>query len=105
YFSLRSALNNEELRAKLSAVYSIAVFAAVPFLVFVLPRLSSGLHPGSGDEATMGPVLSSSSEMMNLGKQIIFSLSFAAYTLLYFWIFNISMRVKKINYLINSKKD
>jgi heme exporter protein C len=105
YFSLRSALNNEEQRAKLSAVYSIAVFAAVPFLVFVLPRLSSGLHPGSGDEATMGPVLSSSSEMMNFGKQIIFSISFAAYTLLYFWIFNISLRVKKINYLINSKKD
>lgn len=45
-FALRSALDNNDQRRKLSAVYSLFAFVTVPFLVFVAPRLSeSTLHP------------------------------------------------------------
>jgi heme exporter protein C len=48
YFVLRGSLNNEEQRARLSAVYSIFAFAAMIPLIFIIPRLQDSMHPGSG---------------------------------------------------------
>lgn len=45
YFALRSAVEIEERKATLSAVYSILAFLTVPFLVFVIPRVYQSLHP------------------------------------------------------------
>jgi heme exporter protein C len=91
YFALRGAIEIEEKRASLSAVYSIFAFVTVPFLVFVIPRLIPSLHPDDSiiDENlkfTMGPVV----------RTIFFS-SLGLFTVLYFWIFNLAGRVQKIN--------
>jgi len=48
YFVLRGSLDNHEQRARLSAVYNIFAFAAMIPLIFILPRLTSSIHPGSG---------------------------------------------------------
>lgn len=48
YFVLRGSLDNHEQRARLSAVYNIFAFAAMVPLIFILPRLTSSIHPGSG---------------------------------------------------------
>ncbi|MDZ4716512.1 MAG: cytochrome c biogenesis protein [Cytophagales bacterium] len=48
YFILRGSLENQEQRARLSAVYAIFAFAAMIPLIFIIPRLSSSMHPGSG---------------------------------------------------------
>ncbi len=48
YFVLRGALENHEQRARLGAVYNIFAFAAMIPLIFILPRLASSMHPGSG---------------------------------------------------------
>ncbi|HZI53709.1 MAG TPA: cytochrome c biogenesis protein CcsA [Chitinophagaceae bacterium] len=48
YFILRASLQNEEQRARLSAVYNIFAFAAMVPLLFIIPRLTSSMHPGSG---------------------------------------------------------
>jgi heme exporter protein C len=48
YFVLRSSLENQEQRARLSAVYNIFAFAAMVPLIFIIPRLQDSLHPGSG---------------------------------------------------------
>ena len=45
YFVLRSSIDDEEKRARLSAVYCILAFISVPLLVFVIPRLYPTLHP------------------------------------------------------------
>jgi heme exporter protein C len=46
YFALRSALDDETRRRRLSAVYALLAFVTVPFLVFVIPRAAeSTLHP------------------------------------------------------------
>lgn len=47
YFVLRSSLQNEEQKARLSAVYNIFAFAAMIPLLFIIPRLYSSMHPGS----------------------------------------------------------
>ena len=48
YFVLRSSIQNEEQRGRLSAVYNIFAFAAMIPLIFIIPRLTSSMHPGSG---------------------------------------------------------
>jgi heme exporter protein C len=48
YFVLRSSIQNEEQKARLSAVYNIFAFAAMIPLIFIIPRLTSSMHPGSG---------------------------------------------------------
>lgn len=48
YFILRSSLDNPDQRARLSAVYSIFAFAAMIPLLFIIPRMTSSMHPGSG---------------------------------------------------------
>lgn len=96
YFALRSAIDSDETKAKLSSVYAILAFVTVPFFVFVLPRITSGLHPGSADEDNLGPILSSGSNMLNINKQFIFGLALASFTMLFFWLLNLILREKKL---------
>jgi heme exporter protein C len=94
YFSLRSAIRNDIARARLSSVYAVFAFAAVPFFVFVLPRLSSGLHPGSADEMGAGPIISGSGGMLDSNLAVSFALSLSGATLIFFWIFSAVLRRK-----------
>ncbi len=65
YFVLRGSLENEQTRARVSSVYGIFAFVIFIVFIFVLPRLSDSLHPGSGGnpgfntydlDSTMRPV-------------------------------------------------
>lgn len=88
-FALRSAIENEDKRARLSAVYSIIAFLTVPFFIFIMPRIMTGLHPGSADDTTSGPVVDF---RMNGNMQLVFYLSLTAFTILYFWMWKISYK-------------
>jgi heme exporter protein C len=48
YFILRGSVANQEQRARLSAVYNVFAFAAMIPLIFIIPRMTSSMHPGSG---------------------------------------------------------
>lgn len=48
YFVLRGSVDNAEQRGRLSAVYNIFAFAAMIPLIFIIPRMTSSIHPGSG---------------------------------------------------------
>ncbi len=45
YFALRTSIVDEEVRAKISAIYSLFSCVTMPFLVFVIPRYYFSLHP------------------------------------------------------------
>ncbi len=47
YLLLRNSISKPKLRPRIAAVYSIIAFLTVPFLVFILPRVTSSLHPES----------------------------------------------------------
>lgn len=96
YFLLRSSIDDQDKRARLSAVYSILGFLSVPFLFFILPRMMPGLHPGSADDNSAGPMLSLKSDALNSTKQWVFGLSLFSFTLLYFWLTNIRLRIAKL---------
>ena len=88
YFALRNAVEVEEKRATLSAVYSIFAFITVPFLVFVVPRMMPSLHP----EASV--VDESLDFQMTSLVGIVFFSSLAAFTVLYLWLFDLACRVR-----------
>ena len=96
YFLLRSAIDDPDRRARLSAAYSIVAFATVPFLIFILPRLMPGLHPGSSDDTNIGPLLSPRSDAINPTKQLVFGLSLFSFTMVFFWLMNMRVRLARI---------
>ncbi len=88
-FALRSAIENEEKRATLSSVYSIISFVTVPFFIFIMPRIMNGLHPGSADDTTSGPVVDFK---MNANMMLVFYLSLIGFTILYFWMWQVGYK-------------
>lgn len=100
YFVLRSAVEDEEKRAALSAVYSIIAGVTVPFFIFVMPRIMSGLHPGSlGDEQGSGPVV-----QMNMAPNmlVLFFASLAGFTLLFLWMYSLRVRTARLESVTNT---
>lgn len=88
-FALRSAIENEDKRARLSAVYSIIAFLTVPFFIFIMPRIMVGLHPGSANDDTSGPVVDF---RMDFNMQVVFYLSLIAFTILYWWMWKVNYK-------------
>lgn len=87
YFALRSAIMENEKKATLAAVYSILSFIAVPFLIFVIPRVFQSLHPATSvvDEnlkITMSPKVT-----------MVFFPSLIGFSILFFWIWSIQVRI------------
>lgn len=87
YFALRSAIMENEKKATLAAVYSILSFIAVPFLIFVIPRVFQSLHPATSvvDEnlkITMSPKVS-----------MVFFPSLFGFTVLFFWIWSLQVKI------------
>ena len=96
YFALRSAIEVEEKRATLSAVYSIIAGLTVPFFIFIMPRMMGGLHPGAkGDSSGSGPLFES--KMMATNMRVFFYLSLLGFNLLYVWLFNLRLRVARLD--------
>lgn len=48
YIVLRGSLDEEQKRARISAVYNIFAFPVMIVLLFILPRMTDSLHPGNG---------------------------------------------------------
>ena len=99
YFALRGAIEVEEKRASLSAVYSIFAFVTVPFLIFVVPRIVPSLHPEDSIvdqnlKFTMGPAV-----------RMIFFSSLALFTVLYFWMFNLARRIHRVERIQLEQED
>ena len=77
YLALRSVTTDPERRARVSAVYALFSFLAVPFLVFVIPRFYFSLHPE--------PVLNAAGHVdMDPVMLLVLLLALADVTLIYF---------------------
>jgi heme exporter protein C len=85
YFALRSAVADQERRRVFAAVYAILAFVTVPFLVFVVPRITASLHP----ENTMNP----SKPGMDPRTLKVFLGSLLAYTGLFIWMLRLRLRL------------
>jgi len=91
YFVLRGSVENEDQRARLSAVYNIFAFAAMIPLIFVIPRMTSSMHPGSGGNPGFN--------MYDLDSKMrmVFYPAVAGWILLGVWIASLRIRVRLID--------
>lgn len=94
YFALRSAIDVEEKRAALSAVYAIVAGLTVPFFIFVMPRMLAGLHPGAKGEGGQGPLFEG--KMLATNMRVLFYLSLLGFNLLYVWLLNLRIRAARL---------
>ena len=100
YTVLRGSMDDEEKRARVSAVYNI--FAFVMFMVFimVLPRMTDSLHPGNGGNPGFGGY------DLNNTMKLVFYPAVAGWTLLGVWLVNIRVRMRSLmdNRTMNNRK-
>ncbi|MFD1631153.1 cytochrome c biogenesis protein CcsA [Pseudopedobacter beijingensis] len=54
YIVLRGSVDEEQKRAKISAIYNVFAFPIMIVLIFVLPRMTDSLHPGNGGNPGFG---------------------------------------------------
>jgi heme exporter protein C len=103
YFALRSALGSDEVRARLSAVYSILAGLTAPFFIFIMPRIVGGLHPGAkGDTAGSTPV---AQLHMPPNMRLVFFIGIIGFSLLFVWLLNVRVRAAQIEYQLSKKEN
>lgn len=90
YFVLRNSFDDPEKRARVSAVYNIFAYATLIPLLFVIPRMTDSLHPGSGGNPAIG------SEDLDSTMRLVFYPAIIGWTLLGIWISNLAFRTKRL---------
>jgi heme exporter protein C len=89
YFVLRTAFNDPEKRAKISAVYNIFGVTTIPFLLYIIPRQLPSLHPGAEGNPAF-------SDMTAPELRIIFYPAVIGFIGLSIWMMDIINRYKRI---------
>ncbi len=97
YFVLRSSIDEDTKKARLSSVYSIFAFLSVPLLTFIIPRQFASLHPGAQDDGTTGPVVDPQSGMLDSALALSYYISLAGFIIIFFWLLSINVRYRLLN--------
>ncbi|MFT5055257.1 MAG: heme exporter protein C, partial [Oceanospirillaceae bacterium] len=91
YLVLRGSMDDEQKRARLSAVYNIFAYVMMIVLIMILPRLTDSLHPGNGGNPAFGKY-----DMDNT-MRLIFYPAVIGWTLLGAWLVNLQVRLDRMN--------
>ncbi len=99
YFILRGSVGNAEQRARLSAVYNIFAFVAMVPLIFIIPRMTSSMHPGSGGNPGFN--------MYDLDSKMrmVFYPAVIGWILLGVWLASLRIRIKLVEEKIIEQED
>lgn len=96
YLVLRNSMDEEQKRAKISAIYNIFAFPIMIVLIFILPRMTDSLHPGNGGNPAFGKL------DMDNHMRVVFYPAMLGWSLLAVWIATIRYRIRLIEYKRNS---
>ncbi len=97
YFALRSAIELPDRRAALSAVYSLLAFVTVPFLIFIIPRVYSSLHPD--------PLINTEAKIQMDGRMLlVFMGALAGFSAFYLWMFTINKNIVQLRSQFEEKE-
>lgn len=96
YFVLRNSLEDKQQRGRISAVYNIFAFSALVPLLFILPRMTDSLHPGSGGNPAFDAY-----EYDNQLRMVFYP-SIVAWTLLGVWMVSLRIRIRKVRSVIKN---
>ncbi|HVV54855.1 MAG TPA: cytochrome c biogenesis protein CcsA [Mucilaginibacter sp.] len=95
YLVLRNSVDEEQKRARISAIYNIFAFPIMIVLIFILPRMTDSLHPGNGGNPAFGRY------DLDDRMRMVFYPAMAGWTLLAVWIATIRYRIRLIEYKKN----
>jgi heme exporter protein C len=89
YLALRDAIEDDEKRARLGAVYAVLGLVVTPFLFFVVPRITYSLHPE--------PVINARGKI-DMESRMLQTLlaSTAGFTALFFWLHRLATRLRGV---------
>ncbi len=90
YFILRNAIDEEQKRAKIAAIYNVFAFPMMVVLLFVLPRLQDSLHPGNGGNPGFN------SYDLDSRMRMVFYPAVIGWILIGYWIYSLRLRIKTI---------
>lgn len=90
YSVLRSSISGDDRRARVSSAYNIFAFVAMIPLIFIIPRLTSSLHPGNGGNPALG------GEDLDNTLRLVFYPAIIGLTILGTWMSSLLYRIKRI---------
>lgn len=90
YLVLRNALEEEQKRAKISAIYNIFAFPVMIVLIYILPKMTDSLHPGSGGNSTIGSL------DMDNNMRPVFYTAVIGWILIATWIGTLRYRIRLV---------
>ncbi len=88
YAVLRNSMDEEQKRARISAVYNIIAYAMFMVFIMVMPRLVDSLHPGNGGNPGFGKY------DLNSDMRLVFYPSIIGFTLLGVWMMQLLARIR-----------
>ncbi|MDQ3051076.1 MAG: cytochrome c biogenesis protein [Bacteroidota bacterium] len=97
YFLLRNSMDDEQKRARISAVYSIFAFAMMVVFIIILPRMTDSLHPGKGGNPGF------SSYDLDHRLRLVFYPAVIGWTLLGVWMMDLRIRLRNLQHTVESK--
>jgi heme exporter protein C len=96
YLVLRNSIDEEQKRAKISAIYNIFAFPIMVVLLFVLPRMTDSLHPGNGGNPAFGKY------DLDNNMRMVFYTAMAGWAIFAVWIATIRYRIRLIEHKRNN---
>ena len=96
YVILRNSIDEEQKRARLSAVYNIFAFVLLIVFLVILPRTTDSLHPGNGGNPAF------STYDLDNNMRMVFYPAIIGWTLIAVWIMTLRVRLKKIEHKLIS---
>ncbi len=90
YFMLRSAIEDEDKRDKVTSAYNIFAFITLIPLLFIIPRMTDSLHPGNGGNPAFG------GEDLDNTMRLVFYPAVLGWTLIGFWLADLYFRTEQI---------
>ncbi|MBP6183300.1 MAG: cytochrome c biogenesis protein CcsA [Saprospiraceae bacterium] len=102
YFMLRSAIEDEDKRDRVTSAYNIFAFFTLIPLLFIIPRMTDSLHPGNGGNPAFG------GEDLDNTMRLVFYPAVLGWTLIGFWLADLYFRTEqltsKVQTLINDNQ-
>ncbi|MCU0360318.1 MAG: cytochrome c biogenesis protein [Bacteroidia bacterium] len=92
YFILRLSVEDEQKKARISAVYNVFAFVMMNVFIMILPRLTDSLHPGNGGNPAFGKY------DLDDNMRLVFYPAVVGWVLLSFWMYEIKNRISQLEY-------
>lgn len=97
YFILRSSVDDELKRARISSVYNVFAFVMMFVFIMILPRMVDSLHPGNGGNPAFGKY------DLDNNMRMVFYPAIIGWILLSLWILDVKIRLAKLKHKLNEE--